>query len=268
MPSGQAKPLTPCFESANRRFVPVGVSPRRPDAFAGYGSTAPYRAAKLAATANPSQRRPSCQGLNAGFPQTSGSRSKDCASQSVYRQMRCGTTRCGLARPRYQDGSGLAESAANGGDGLQIRRLTPTEVECGSGVRRMGDLSVANTPPTRLTLASPRRLGARHAADTTALATRPASPEPGRLGTVPLTPRRRLTDHPRSLRRHRNWRHTEIGSGPGTYPYSPGVGRLFDSLMLWAWQLAPSWLPHCRGRWPDSGKQGRKPSLSGPTVPE
>jgi ABC-type branched-subunit amino acid transport system substrate-binding protein len=39
---------------------------------------------------------------------------------------------------------------------------------------------------------------------------------------------------------------------------------LFDSLKLWAWQLAPSWLPHCRGRWPDSGKQGRAPLLSGP----
>src|SRR6476469_2642940 len=47
-----------------------------------------------------------------------------------------------------------------------------------------------------------------------------------------------------------------------------GVGRLFDSLKLSAWQLAPSWLPHCRGRWPDSGKQGRAPLLSGPTVPE
>jgi len=46
-----------------------------------------------------------------------------------------------------------------------------------------------------------------------------------------------------------------------------GVGRLFDSLKLWAWQLAPSWLPHCRGRWPDSGKQGRAPSLSGPSIP-
>jgi hypothetical protein len=47
-----------------------------------------------------------------------------------------------------------------------------------------------------------------------------------------------------------------------------GSGRLFDTLKLWAWQLAPSWLPHCRGRWPDSGKQGRAPSLSGPSVPE
>jgi hypothetical protein len=47
-----------------------------------------------------------------------------------------------------------------------------------------------------------------------------------------------------------------------------GSGRLFDTLKLWAWQLAPSWLPHCQGRWPDSGKQGRAPSLSGPSVPE
>ena len=45
------------------------------------------------------------------------------------------------------------------------------------------------------------------------------------------------------------------------------VRRLFDTLKLWAWQLAPSWLPQCRGRWPDSGKQGRTPSLSGPSVP-
>src|SRR4029078_12044812 len=27
---------------------------------------------------------------------------------------------------------------------------------------------------------------------------------------------------------------------------------VFDTLKLWAWQLALSWLPHCRGRWPDS----------------
>jgi hypothetical protein len=49
---------------------------------------------------------------------------------------------------------------------------------------------------------------------------------------------------------------------------APGSGRLFDTLKLWAWQLAPSWLPHCRGRWPDSGKQGRAPSLCGPSVPD
>jgi hypothetical protein len=46
-----------------------------------------------------------------------------------------------------------------------------------------------------------------------------------------------------------------------------GSGRLFDTLKLWAWKLAPSWLPHCRGRWPDSGKSGRAPWLSGPSVP-
>jgi 3-oxoacyl-[acyl-carrier protein] reductase len=49
---------------------------------------------------------------------------------------------------------------------------------------------------------------------------------------------------------------------------APASGRLLDTHKLWAWQLAPSWLPHCRGRWPDSGKQGRAPSLSGPSVPE
>jgi hypothetical protein len=56
-------------------------------------------------------------------------------------------------------------------------------------------------------------------------------------------------------------------SGISTICTPRGVGRLFDSLKLWAWQLAPFWLPHCRGRWPDSGKQGRAPLLSGPTVP-
>src|ERR1700758_2591758 len=49
---------------------------------------------------------------------------------------------------------------------------------------------------------------------------------------------------------------------------APASGRLLDTHKLWAWQLAPSWLPHCRGRWPDSGKQGREPLLSGPSVPE
>ena len=70
---------------------------------------------------------------------------------------------------------------------------------------------------------------------------------------------------------------TRLDSTPGngvepqwnaTIRTTRGVGRLFDSLKLSAWQLAPSWLPHCRGRWPDSGKQGRAPLLSGPTVPE
>jgi hypothetical protein len=32
---------------------------------------------------------------------------------------------------------------------------------------------------------------------------------------------------------------------------------LFDTLKWWAWQLAPPWLPRCRGPWRDSGKQGR-----------
>jgi hypothetical protein len=58
-------------------------------------------------------------------------------------------------------------------------------------------------------------------------------------------------------------------SSPGVHiGTAPGSGRLFDTLKLWAWQLAPSWLPRCRGRWPDSGKQGRAPSLCGPSVPE
>lgn len=62
---------------------------------------------------------------------------------------------------------------------------------------------------------------------------------------------------------------SDLHPGPRSLLRTPrGVGRLFDSLKLWAWQLAPSWLPRCRGRWPDSGKQGRAPLLSGPTVPE
>jgi hypothetical protein len=60
----------------------------------------------------------------------------------------------------------------------------------------------------------------------------------------------------------------ESAAAPAPIRTPRAVGRLFDSLMLWAWQLAPSWLPRCRGRWPDSGKQGRAPLLSGPTVPE
>jgi hypothetical protein len=49
---------------------------------------------------------------------------------------------------------------------------------------------------------------------------------------------------------------------------APGDWAVFDTLKLWAWQFAPSWLPRFLGRWLDSGKQGRAPLLSGPSVPE
>ena len=54
----------------------------------------------------------------------------------------------------------------------------------------------------------------------------------------------------------------------GTIGTAPGSGRLFDTLKLWAWQLAPSLVTPLSGPpGQDSGKRGRAPSLSGPSVP-